>query len=503
MARIAPRLLAAPLALALCSAAPSVASALEVQIVNGSTQPASQIYVMLDGGSSSDGQLANDVAVPLSSLQTDAATGNPEFQLSSLIGGRIYFSYGAPVTNAEPPASPTRYDKVELTWGTPTPTADLTAVDFFGIPFTLEAFNGTTSLGSRTMPYADGLFSALQAVSGASATVTSGGETVRVLSPQLAPSAYGSMQSYVQSMAGQTITLQGAFFGTPFTTYDYSGTFAADGSITLTGTYTTWNGATPIQSDVAGQPLATTGADLVAAIYPASGTYTVGGGTPGSNDMYAAMYTQLLSGFAWGYWGGQWGNNTLNWCTSPDPRGFCLTGFDQPAFAAARTAAPSFSPWFNQYAGVIYGQTGAYGFAYSDTGQATPLLGLNGATTLRITIVADQAPVTAAALDRAIPPSAVATAAGVARIGTLACPPACGTATHVATATVGGRRVVVGRGSASALDDQTKPLRLKLTPAGKAALKRGPLKLRVRAKVKHPNGHVTRLVDEVRLRPAR
>jgi hypothetical protein len=493
------RLLAALAVAGLALVAPTAASALDVQIVNGSTQPSSSVYVMLDGGSSSDGQLQNDRAVPLSALRTDAQTGNPEFQLQSLIGGRIYLSYGAPVTNAEPPTAPTRYDKVELTWGTPTPAANLTAVDFFAIPFNLQALDGSTSLGTRTMPYADGLFSALQAVGTPSATVTGGGDVVRVLSPQLAPAAYGSMQAYVSSMAGQSVTLQGAFFGSPFTTYDYTGTFAADGSITLNGTYTTYDGATPIQSNVAGQALAVTGPNLVASIYPASGSYTVAGGAPAPNDMYAAMYTQLMSGFAWGYWGSQWGNNSLNWCTSPDPRGFCPTGFNQPAFAAARAAAPSFTPYFNQYAGVIYAQTGAYGFAYSDTGQATPLLSLNNATTLRISIVADQAPVSSAALDRAIAPTAVA-GATAARIGTLACPPACGTAKHVATARIGGRSVVVGRGSAAALDDKTAPLRLKLTPAGRAALAQGPLSLRVKASVKHPNGHVTRLVDRVRLR---
>ncbi len=494
------RLLAVAIALGVLALTASSASALEVQIVNGSTQPSSQVYVMLDGGASSDGQLANDVGVPLSSLSTDAQSGNPAFQVSSLIGGRIYVSYGAPITNAEPPTAPTRYDKVEITWGTPTPTVNLTAVDFFGIPFDLQAFNGSSSLGTRTMPYANGLFSALQAVAGAGATVSSGGDTVRVLSPQLAPAAYGSMQSYVASMAGQSITLQGAFFGSPFTTYDYTGTFAADGSITLNGTYTTYDGAIPVQANVAGQPLAITGANLVSAIYPASGTYTVGGQAPGANDLYAAMFTQLMSGFAWGYWGGQWGDNTLNWCTKPDPRGFCLTGFNQPAFAAARTVPAPFSPAFNQYAAVIDAQTGAYGFAYSDTGEATPLLALNDATSLRISIVADQAPVSAAALDRAIPPTAVANAGGVARIGTLACPPACGTETHVATASIGGHRIVVGRGSATALDGDRRPLKLRLTPVARRTLASEGLSLRVRAKVEHPNGHVTHLVDRVRLR---
>jgi hypothetical protein len=495
------RLSAALFALGLCALAPSAASALEVQIVNGSAQPSSSVYVMLHGGSSTDGQLPADQGVALSSLKTDPKTGNPSFQLQGFFSGRIYISYGAKVTNGETHQSPTRFDKVELTSGTPTPTANLTAVDFFGIPFDLEALNGTRSLGKRTMPYADGLFSALQKVGGPAATVRAGGGIVRVLSPQLAPSAYGSMQGYVASMAGQTVTLRGAFFGSPFTTYTYSGTFAADGSITLNGTYTTWNGATPAQADVPGLPLAVSGPDLVSSIYPAAGRYTVGGRTPGENDLYAAMYTQLMSGFAWGYWGGRWGNDTLNWCTNPDPRGFCLTGFDRPAFSAARTSPAPFTPAFNRYADVIYGQTGAYGFSYADTGKATPLLPLNDATVMRVSIVADRAPVKGAALDRAIPPVAAADADDdEVRIGTLRCPPACGTASVRATAQLDGRRVVVGRGEADALDGDREPLALELTRAGQDALDDGPLDLRVRASVTHPNGHVTRIVDRVRLR---
>jgi hypothetical protein len=62
------RLSAALFALGLCALAPSAASALEVQIVNGSAQPSSSVYVMLHGGSSTDGQLPADQGVALSSL---------------------------------------------------------------------------------------------------------------------------------------------------------------------------------------------------------------------------------------------------------------------------------------------------------------------------------------------------------------------------------------------------------------------------------------------------
>jgi hypothetical protein len=120
---------------------------------------------------------------------------------------------------------------------------------------------------------------------------------------------------------------------------------------------------------------------------------------------------------------------------------------------------------------------------------------------MRVSIVADRAPVKGAALDRAIPPTAAADEDDdQVRIGTVKCPPACGAASVRATAQVDGRRIVVGRGEADALDGEREPLRLELTRAGQDALDDGPLDVRVRASVAHPNGHVTRIVDRVRLR---
>src|SRR3954452_11259820 len=106
--------------------------ALDVRIVNHSGRPADHVYVMLHGGSSTDGKLTNDAPKRLSDI------AGRDFRLGSLPGGRIFFSYDDPVTAAEPPRSKTRYDKVELSIPG---VANLTAVDFFGIPFRLEALS--------------------------------------------------------------------------------------------------------------------------------------------------------------------------------------------------------------------------------------------------------------------------------------------------------------------------------------------------------------------------
>src|ERR1700740_1316094 len=161
-------------AIALTAAAAAPAAAVDVQIVNSSGQPASSIYLMLEKGSSSDGQLPNEVGVPLSQIKGST------FSLGALSAGRLYISYGAPVTVKEPPFATTRYDKIELS----NPgVADVTAVDFFGIPTDLQSLDasGATvgdAVGYRC--YTDTLLQRLRPL-GAAAEIATGHLFVRFL----------------------------------------------------------------------------------------------------------------------------------------------------------------------------------------------------------------------------------------------------------------------------------------------------------------------------------
>lgn len=369
------------LALVGAAAVPAAAQAMTVQVVNRSGRPAGRVYLTLSGGSSSDGQLADDRPVRLSAIR------GGRFTVGDLAGARIYVAFGAGVTNSTPASgAPTRYDKVELTTTGAAPAANLTAVDFFAISFRLDTLNAAGRIiGTRTEAPARTIFRALSRIPGARrATQRRHGQILRILSPTLSPASYPSMTPYVRSMAGQQITLRGAYYGTPFTTYAYRGTFAQDGSITLTGTTTPQGGRAQ-----AGQSLSVRGSDLAAAIYPGAGPYTVGGQPHSANDLYGAIDRDLMAGFAWGYWGGRYGNDTLRWCAHPDPRGYCPDGWSKPAFAAARAHRPAFTA-FNPYAAVIARKTDAYGFAYSDTGAQGPLLPLAHAATLRLTIRGDR-----------------------------------------------------------------------------------------------------------------
>lgn len=341
-------------------------ASLHVQIVNQSGRPDRSVYVMLSGGSSSDGRMRDQVPVRLSQIARSS------FSLTGLGAGRIFFSFGRPVSDAEPPDAGVRYDKVELTYPG---VANLTAVDFFSIPFRLQVVDGR-GRARGTLSYSaptDTIVHALLAIPGARRALvrTSGGRFARVLSPQLRPAGYPSFWPYVHSMAGRRVVLHGAYFGAPFQHFAYAGTFAGTGSIALRGVITANGRSMP------GEALSVTGPALAGSIYTVDGPYSWGGAVHhvSDNDVYAAIYRDLIAGFAWGYWGGRYGNDSGNW-------------LGKPPFAAARRAHPRWAA-YNEYAAVIYRYSSAYGFSFSDTGPKKVQLPLDEPT-LRITILPDR-----------------------------------------------------------------------------------------------------------------
>ncbi len=352
---------------ALVVTAPVASADITVQIINHSGQAAGNVYVMLSGGSSADGRLKNEVSAKLTALK------GGRFTLGSF-SGRIYFSYDAPVTSAEPPTWPTRYDKVELTYPG---VANLTAVDFFGIPFALQAVNASgKALGTlKWNASTETVENALLAIPGAKKALvkTRARGFARILSPQLSPSSYPSLAQYFASVKGAQLTVRGSFFGNPFQTFRYDGPFEGGRETTLTGTITQPPGAAK-----PGQALGVDGSTLPSAVYTVDGPYTWGGQVHhvGDNDVYAVIYRDLLSGFAWGYWGGKYGNDSAKWQ-------------GQAPFGAARKATTSYAS-YNEYAAVVYKYSDAYGFSFSDTGPKKVQLPLDGARTLKVTILPDR-----------------------------------------------------------------------------------------------------------------
>lgn len=363
-----------------------------VKIVNNTPVASCNVYVLLTHDSSSLGD-------SVTGIQFDAPTqlssiSNGQFKTTQLTSGRLIFSYYGPVaSNQDPNLASVRFDKVELTYPG---AANLTAVDFFGIPFKLQSLDINSNV-LQTLAYytsTNTLVPLLTAIAtntkvqttcpAATPGCTSGtpctGSFARVLSPSILPSSssdYPSMQPYVISVKGQTVTIAGTYegpIGLSPNTYKYTGTFSQDdGSITLSGTMT------------AGSPktLKVVGTTLASAIYTINGSYTVENNPAqvSDNDVYAAIYRDLVSGFDFGYVGGKYGSNSNAW--------YGTTPYNPP-YACARSTNDGF---FNQYASVIAANSDAYGFPFSDVNQHVQV-GLNsGGTgpvhTLVITILPD------------------------------------------------------------------------------------------------------------------
>ncbi len=367
-------------AIALTAAAAAPAAAVDVQIVNSSGQPASSIYLMLEKGSSSDGQLPNEVGVPLSQIKGST------FSLGALSAGRLYISYGAPVTVKEPPFATTRYDKIELS----NPgVADVTAVDFFGIPTDLQSLDasGATvgdAVGYRC--YTDTLLQRLRPL-GAAAEIATGNRFVRFLSPQLASEGtFPSLSPYIASMTGQTIEVNDEFLKRSI---HYKGTFEPGGSITLNGTITTAGKAEP------GAPLRIEGSTLPQGVYTGNGIYTVNNepADVSQNNEYSTIYRDVVAGFGLGYWGGRYGNNSASW-------------LHQPNFAAARLSSSPF-PTYSLYASTIAEYSSAYGYSFSELGPSEVTVPLEpSVATMRLTIDPDQGPATPGCVGESTPPAA-------------------------------------------------------------------------------------------------
>ena len=366
--------LAASAACALLGGSAVSAFALNVEVVNDSGQPPQNVYLTLHGGSSNDGQLPEETPKALSEIH------NSSFSLGAF-SGRMYVSYGQPyVEHEDGLEAPFRYDKIELT----TPgVADVTAVDFFGIPFDVEALSaGGTPVGSALSYrcYTATILSKLRQLA-PSAEVDSGGQFLRFRAPKFAWSSYPSMEPYVKSMAGQTIEVEDIYTNAehpPNVNISYSGTFEADGSITLNGTFTERSGA---HTEEHGEALRIEGASLPEAAYTGNGPFTVGGhpADVGENNKYSVIYRDIVAGFELGYWGGRYGNNTKNWLGQPD-------------FAAARSSVAPYAT-YNEYAQIINEYSDTYGAAFNELGPTPVTVPLEGATsTLRVTLDPDQGP---------------------------------------------------------------------------------------------------------------
>lgn len=450
------------------------ASSLTVQILNDSGNDDGSVFLLLTGNSVSvDGNIqslqlpqakgATATAGALNLLSQNGSYTSPftgqslpiyEFTVNTLNSGRLLVSLGTALTysnNAAPTATgqSMRWDKIEFAF--PNSGADLTSIDFFGIPLQFDYLdaNGTvlasmsyytstpTLLTSLFLLSKETMSAAFQENSGGTPTfgwnptTDSLSSFLRVIGPQTftgdggSPAPYPSFGDYLNALeqAGTEFTINGVGgVGSPAPAnnnviYDYTGTVTSDGNggyiVAFTGTttavpsntngngpfglYTDSNGTTTDAQLPANLPvtLNLTAGTLDNDIYGAVATaFTVGQSTDSqkpnylppdlvnytANSAYANLAGDFIAGLNFGYPGGTDGTNSAVWYSNP-PTPY--------PFAGARQTNDGF---YNPFAAVLYNQSDAYGFPFSDrNGRPSPFVWQPAdATTLRITILNDQ-----------------------------------------------------------------------------------------------------------------
>lgn len=453
----------------------STPSNLTVQIVNDSDNNGGDdsVFLLLTGDSVSVGGNIQSLQLPqaaggsitagaLSGLSQNGTVTSPytgktrtiyQFTVDTLSSGRLLVSLGTAITysdNTAPTATnqTMRWDKIEF--GYPGSGADLTSIDFFGIPMQFDYLDANDNVLASMSYYTSTptlltslynlspstMANAFQQYSNSTLSFgwnpTSGSLTdfLRVIGPQTftgsngSPAPYPSFGGYLSELAtaNTTFTISGVGgVGSPApannsVSYDYTGTVASDGNggyiVAFTGTTTavppnTDNGPYGLYTDAKGITTAKqlpanlpvtlnlTAATLDNDIYGAAATaFTVGQSSDSkksgyiapdlvkytANSAYANLAGDFIAGLNLGYPGGSDGADSAAWYSNP-PTPY--------PFAGARGSNDG---RYNPFAAVLYNQSDAYGFPFSDRGgRPSPFVWQPAdATTLRITILNDQ-----------------------------------------------------------------------------------------------------------------
>lgn len=307
-----------------------------------------------------------------------------QFKINKLDAGRIYISYDNKLSYVDPDAFNTmrnstrnddyytRFGWVEVTYkGGLYDVANLTANDFYALPIALETFKGDLSLGRLAL--ADGktgnmLRSALLGVVPAGADspeIKTDAGMLRILAPVKKPQSYKSFDDLLKALpsGGTSFTISGKFFGgaTGHANSEYNFTGTADATnIILTGTADNDNRQHTLKISLQSLMSDPKGIDLIHyyGIFTCNGTFDVDGTirpvsgknqTTGYdyNDVYAAVYRDLVTAFNLGFIQAGIKNDSSTWWLAD--------------------TVPFQGSYYNGYAKTIADYyPDAYGFAFSD-----------------------------------------------------------------------------------------------------------------------------------------
>lgn len=215
------------------------------------------------------------------------------------------------------------------------------------------------------------------------------GEFLRLLSPNINPGTpgYPKFDDYLNSLTGTELQVK-ATRNVDYSqyTYDYRGKVGEDGSIVLRSA-----GSDPGSLDLtipAGTLSGNNGVPDQTGIYGNNSKYLVGTGAAakekhvGDNDIYAAIYRDLVAGFSYGFWRAGGANDSSQFDTSKAPGPFAGAQPDHPGY-------------YNIWAATLWPATRAYGFAFEDRytkGTRHPLMTLPDGGTITFTLQPDTTP---------------------------------------------------------------------------------------------------------------
>lgn len=446
------------------SVSPASADSLPLAFENLSGNSSSQVWIQFLGGDQVTGTYVDSLTGATNQLQANTAYSldqllDPTTGLSTVnitsFSGRVYVSYGAyglqgmgaPGSSYTPAANlttdpnySTRYQYMEPTVqlqsdNSVTVWADLSYIDFTATSLSMSArYTSNNSLNTSVQNYnqtssnTQALVNATvgtaaipsQAVlpSGASTTLPNN-QFTRVISPQFSDTTtYHDFTDYLTYLDGKSVQLSGTFVGTgtqpsgnvatQAQTYDFKGTFGADGTITLTAqtdsgaSNVSWIDGTTSPNLGAGNTVTITIAagalNSQEGIYGNNVGYSVQIGTGAatvytalSNDVWGRVVGDLLAGLSFGYVGStvdykgtpigelassQWWAAGESQGSTPTylADGTAVTWADTPAsegiyFALAQPGNPTY---YNGYAAILASVDPATGLPYT-TGYGFPL----------------------------------------------------------------------------------------------------------------------------------
>ncbi len=356
----------------------------------------------------------------LTSFNPKLPSGTPGVVVKAF-SGRIYVSLnkklkclGSGYTPAAGTSSDPNY-KVYYQYFEPTVVDSQLNVDLSYIDFT--AFS--LSLFAKNAPYATNgtqkSTSSLALVKAAAAAASSTNASVlpssnkmlpsskfaRVISPQLsASSMYHDFTNYLKTfLAGKQVTIKGIYAGTnkqpsssPETqaqSYDYTGTFATNGSITLSPNSDSGNGkANGVPTAQQGTGVGNATGNIVISfsdlnspigVYGCNAPYTLGSNpkTKGiTNDFYGQVVGDVYAGLNFGFIGSTvaFGSTTIGdlsstaWWGGTLPDGSIIQPKDSPGGKGIyfKKAQPANDDYYNSYSGNISDLTTGYGFPLQD-----------------------------------------------------------------------------------------------------------------------------------------